>query len=144
MSDQVSESDIIEAPPETVFKAFTAWGSSGASEMKGAEILDGAVGESATVRYQMSAFGKVIQYVMRWDATPNTLVTFHLIESSMLKAMDGEFTIEPTSDGTQSKCTFSMTVDTAFPIPAIFKKRAAKSIVNSMLLSLHHSVHGFE
>ncbi len=141
MSEQVSETEVFEATPEVVFGAFTAWGGHPASEMKDAEILDGAQHEAATVRYQMSAFGASIKYTVRYQTTPNTLVTFDLVESPMLKAMHGEFTLEPISDGMATKCNFLVSIEPSFPVPRMLKRRAAKTIVNNMLLSLHHYVH---
>ena len=71
-----------------------------------------------------------------WDIDESGLgvASWTLVEASMLKAMDGSYTLAAHGDGTE--VTYELTVDVKVPMLGMLKRKAEKVIVDTALRDL--------
>jgi ribosome-associated toxin RatA of RatAB toxin-antitoxin module len=141
VADQTSASIDIAAPPEAVmavisdFEHYPEW----VDSMKTAEVLTTASGKPKTVRMVLDhALVKddyVLEYV--WKAQ---LLSWKLVKGSLLKAMDGSYSLQPKGTGTT--VTYTLTVDVNMPMIGMFKRKAEKTIIDGALKGLKKRVEG--
>jgi len=67
-------------------------------------------------------------------------VTWHLVRSSKLKALDGRYVIAREGDGTL--VTYDLAVDLAVPLPGMLRRKAEKTIVTTALGGLKARAEG--
>lgn len=138
MSDEAREKTLILATPAECFHAvcqyerYPEW----ATDVKRAEIVEwDGDGRGARVRYEVSAYGITLGYVLEYDysAAPRRLA-WQLVSSEMLRTLDGSYTFEPDplSDGATA-VTYRLLVDLAVPLPSVIKKAAATKIASAAM-----------
>jgi ribosome-associated toxin RatA of RatAB toxin-antitoxin module len=138
MSDEAREKIIIAATPKECFDAvcqferYPEW----ATDVKQAEIVDhDAEGRGSRVRYEVSAYGITIGYVLDYDYSyaPRRL-SWKLVSSEVLRTLDGSYTFEedPVSDGATA-VTYRLLVDLTMPMPSLIKKAAATKIASTAM-----------
>lgn len=135
VADEAIEHIRIEAEPQRCFDAvidferYPVW----ATDVKQAEIVDrDADGRGSRVRYQISALGKTIGYVLDYDygAAPREL-SWTLVEADMLKRLDGSYRFDP--DGSGTAVTYRLVVDLSIPLPGFMKRKAAAMIAQNAM-----------
>ena len=143
MADQTSASIDIAAPPADVmtviadFDHYPEW----VDSMKIAEVLSaGAEGRAETVRMVLDHSLVKDDYVLAYDWQP-TKVSWHLVEGTLLKAMDGSYELAANGAGTTT-VTYRLSVDVNLPMIGLFRRKAEKTIIDGALNNLKKRVEG--
>lgn len=142
MADQTRDTIEIAATPVEVMAviadvaAYPEW----VSAMKQVDILsshpDGQP-DRVRVKLEHSVVSDVYTLAYQWQ--PN-LVSWHLVEGSLLKAMDGSYQLEPTGNATL--VTYALSVDIRMPMIGMFRRKAEKTIIDGALKDLKRRVEG--
>ena len=141
MAESTSSSLTIAADPATVldtiadFDAYPQW----ADQVKSTEVLsEDADGWPEQVRFVLDAGVIKDTYVLAydWDVVEDGTgtVSWHLVKSSMLKALDGSYTLTGDAGGTE--VTYALAVDTSMPMLGALRRKAEKMIVDTALKGL--------
>jgi uncharacterized membrane protein len=138
MADEARESIHIEATPEQcyavaiAFERYPEW----ATDVKDVEVLErDGEGRGTLVRYEISALGKTIGYVLAYDYTdaPGGFA-WKLEKADLLRRLDGAYRFDADGDGT--KVGYVLTVDVTLPLPGFMKRAAAGMIVDNAMKQL--------
>jgi hypothetical protein len=138
MADEARESIHIEATPERCygvaidFDRYPDW----ASDVKQVEILDrDDEGRGSRVRYEISALGKTIGYVLAYDyADAPDGFAWRLEKADFLSRLDGAYRFDP--DGAGTEVGYVLSVDVTLPLPGFMKRAAAGLIVDNAMKQL--------
>jgi hypothetical protein len=138
MSDEARESIHVGAPPERCygvaidFDRYPEW----ATDVKEVEVLErDADGRGTRVRYQISALGKTIGYILAYDyADAPGGFSWKLDKADYLKRLDGAYRFDPDGPGTE--VGYVLTVDVTLPLPGFMKRAAAGMIVDNAMRQL--------
>jgi uncharacterized membrane protein len=142
MADEARESIHIEAPPERCyavaidFENYPTW----ATDVKAIEVLDrDGEGRGTRVRYEISALGKTIGYVLAYDyaAAPGGFA-WELEKADFLSRLDGQYRFD--ADGTGTEVGYVLSVDVTLPLPGFMKRAAAGMIVDNAMKQLKRHV----
>jgi uncharacterized membrane protein len=145
MADRTESSIVIDAPPGEVldviadFEAYPEW----ASEVKRVAILaEEGDGWADQVQFTLDAGAIKDTYVLdyEWDIVEDGtgILSWTLVTATVLKAMNGSYTLEQTGEST--KVTYRLTVDVKIPMIGLLKRRAEKVIVDTALKELKKRV----
>jgi ribosome-associated toxin RatA of RatAB toxin-antitoxin module len=141
VADQTSASIDIAARPAEILKViadfehYPEW----VDSMKSAEVLTSTDGRADTVRMVLDHSLVKDDYVLAYD-WELTRVSWHLVEGTLLKAMDGSYELSPKGDGTT--VTYRLSVDVNLPMIGLFKRKAEKTIIDGALKNLKKRVEG--
>lgn len=141
MADRTESSIVIDAPPGEVldviadFEAYPEW----AGEVKQVAILaEEGDGWADQVEFTLDAGAIKDTYVLdyEWDIDEDGtgVLSWTLVRASVLKAMNGSYTLEQAGAGT--KVTYRLTVDVKVPMIGLLKRKAEKVIVDTALKEL--------
>jgi uncharacterized membrane protein len=142
MADEARESIHVEAPPEQCyavaidFDRYPDW----ATDVKAIEVLDrDAEGRGTRVRYEISALGKTIGYVLAYDyADAPGGFSWELEKADYLKRLDGSYRFDAADGGT--RVGYVLSVDVTLPLPGFMKRAAAGMIVDNAMKQLKRYV----
>ena len=142
MADEARESIHVEATPEQCyavaidFDRYPAW----ATDVKAVEVLDrDAEGRGTKVRYEVSALGKTIGYVLAYDyADAPGGFAWSLEKADYLSRLDGAYRFD--ADGAGTRVGYVLTVDVNLPLPGFMKRAAAGMIVDNAMKQLKRYV----
>lgn len=138
MADEARESIHIEAPPDRcyaaaiAFERYPEW----ATDVKDVEVLErDSDGRGVLVRYEISALGKTIGYVLAYDYTdaPGGFA-WRLQKADLLRRLDGAYRFD--ADGAGTLVGYVLTVDITLPLPGFMKRAAAGMIVDNAMKQL--------
>ena len=138
MADEARESIHIEATPDRcyavaiAFERYPEW----ATDVKEVEVLErDSEGRGTQVRYEISALGKTIGYVLAYDyaAAPGGFA-WRLEKADLLRRLDGAYRFD--ADGGGAKVGYVLSVDVALPLPGFMKRAAAGMIVDNAMKQL--------
>ena len=141
MADQTSASIDIAASPAQImaviadFERYPEW----VDSMKSAEVLTWSGRQAKTVRMVLDHSLVKDDYVLAYEWHP-AKVSWHLVEGTLLKAMDGAYELKPNGDTTT--VTYHLTVDVNLPMIGLFKRKAEKTIIDGALNNLKKRVEG--
>jgi hypothetical protein len=138
MADEARESIHIEATPERcyavaiAFERYPEW----ATDVKEVEVLGrDSEGRGTRVRYEISALGKTIGYVLAYEyADAPGGFAWTLEKADLLRRLDGAYRFD--ADGGGTKVGYVLTVDVALPLPGFMKRAAAGMIVDNAMKQL--------
>jgi polyketide cyclase/dehydrase/lipid transport protein len=138
MADEARESIHVEATPERCyavaidFDRYPEW----ATDVKVVEVLDhDDEGRGTRVRYEISALGKTIGYVLDYDyADAPGGFAWKLQKADFLSRLDGAYRFDDDGDGT--RVGYVLTVDVTLPLPGFMKRAAAGMIVDNAMKQL--------
>ena len=138
MSDEARESIHVEATPERCyavaidFERYPEW----ATDVKMVEVLDrDGEGRGSRVRYEISAMGKSIGYVLAYDyADAPGGFAWKLEKADFLSRLDGSYRFDADGGGTQ--VGYVLSVDVTLPLPGFMKRAAAGMIVDNAMKQL--------
>jgi uncharacterized membrane protein len=138
MADEARESIHVEATPERCyavaidFDRYPEW----ATDVKQVEVLDhDDEGRGTRVRYEISALGKTIGYVLDYDyADAPGGFAWKLQKADFLSRLDGAYRFDDDGDGT--RVGYVLTVDVTLPLPGFMKRAAAGMIVDNAMKQL--------
>ena len=142
MSDEARESIHIEASPEQCyavainFDRYPDW----ATDVKDVEVLErDDAGRGTRVRYEISALGKTIGYVLAYDyADAPGGFSWDLEKADYLRRLDGSYSF--VADGGGTEVGYVLAVDVTLPLPGFMKRAAAGMIVDNAMKQLKRYV----
>ena len=142
MADEARESIHIEASPDRCyavaidFDRYPQW----ATDVKHVEILDrDRDGRGTRVRYEISALGKTIGYILGYDyADAPGGFSWRLEKADVLRRLDGAYRFD--ADGVGTEVGYVLTVDVTLPLPGFMKRAAAAMIVDNAMKQLKRYV----
>jgi ribosome-associated toxin RatA of RatAB toxin-antitoxin module len=141
VADQTSASiDIAASPAEIMaviadFERYPEW----VDSMKSAKVLTRSGRQPKTVRMVLDHNLVKDDYVLVYEWQPDK-VSWHLVEGTLLKAMDGAYELRP--NGPTTTVTYHLTVDVNLPMIGLFKRKAEKTIIDGALKNLKKRVEG--
>ncbi|MFD3657273.1 SRPBCC family protein [Streptomyces sp. NPDC058620] len=141
MAEHTSSSIMIEAAPADVmgviadFDRYPEW----TGEVKQAEVLAGDDrGRAEQVRLVLDAGAIKDDHVLAYTWTGENEVSWTLVKSQMLRALDGSYTLAPVGDRTE--VTYRLAVDVKIPLLGMIKRKAEKVIIDRALAGLKKRV----
>jgi hypothetical protein len=146
MADEARESISIEATPERCyavaidFDRYPEW----ATDVKVVEILErDDEGRGSRVRYEISALGKTVGYVLAYDyADAPGGFTWKLEKADILSRLDGAYRFD--ADGAGTEVGYVLTIDVTLPLPGFIKRAAAGMIVDNAMKQLKRYIEAGE
>jgi ribosome-associated toxin RatA of RatAB toxin-antitoxin module len=142
MAEHTSSSITIEAAPAEVmdvisdFARYPEW----TGEVKEAEVLStGPDGRAEQVRLLLDAGAIRDDHTLAYTWTGNQ-VSWSLVKSQMLRALDGSYLLTPVDDGKKTEVTYQLTVDVKIPMLGMIKRKAEKVIIDRALDGLKKRV----
>ncbi|MFC0597147.1 SRPBCC family protein [Streptomyces palmae] len=143
MAEHTSSSITIEAAPADVmaviadFDRYPEW----SGEVKEAEVLTkDEQGRAEQVRMLLDAGAIRDDYTLAYTWTGTDQVSWSLVKSQMLRALDGSYTLAPAAGGRHTEVTYQLTVDVKIPMLGMIKRKAEKVIIDRALAGLKKRV----
>ncbi|MCX5313588.1 MULTISPECIES: SRPBCC family protein [unclassified Streptomyces] len=143
MAEHTSSSITIEAAPADVmgviadFDRYPEW----TGEVKEAEILaKDDSGRAEKVRLVLDAGAIKDDHTLAYTWTGDHEVSWTLVKSQMLRAIDGSYALAPIGDGSRTEVTYRLTVDVKIPMLGMIKRKAEKVIIDRALAGLKKRV----
>jgi ribosome-associated toxin RatA of RatAB toxin-antitoxin module len=145
MADRTESSIGIDAAPAAVleviadFEAYPDW----TGAVKQVTVLERQPdGRGRKVRFVLDA-GAIrdtyaLDYTWAFDASGVGALSWSLVESTVLKALDGSYTLTPAGAGTT--VTYRLTVDLRIPMLGMLRRKAEKAIIDTALNELKKRV----
>ena len=144
MADQTTASITVDAAPADVmaviadFEAYPQW----SDAVKEVSVLEtGADGRPEQVWFRIDSGPLKDAYVLAYDWRGNEAVFWRLVESRLLKALDGSYLLADRGDGT-TDVTYRLAADVNLPMLGMFKRKAEKVIIDTALNELKKRVEG--
>ncbi len=145
MADRTESSIVVDAAPGEVldviadFEAYPAW----AGEVKKVTVLaEDGDGWADQVQFTLDAGAIKDTYVLdyEWDVVEDGtgVVSWSLVSATVLKAMNGAYTLVGQGDST--KVTYRLSVDVKIPMIGLLKRKAEKVIIDTALKGLKKRV----
>lgn len=138
MADKTTQTIYIDADPATVMDVIADIGSypQWVAEYKEAEVTEtDEQGNPKTARLVLDAAvlkdTMVLTYV--WPAD-RTSVTWSLVSSSLLRALEGAYRLAPKGSGTE--VTYELSVDLIIPMIGLLKRKAERRLTDTALKDL--------
>ncbi|MET9952686.1 SRPBCC family protein [Streptomyces sp. NPDC006339] len=143
MAEHTSSSITIEAAPAEVmnviadFARYPEW----TGEVKEAEVLEtDAAGRAEKVRLLLDAGAIKDDHTLAYTWTGEHEVSWTLVKSQMLRALDGSYRLTPAAGGARTEVTYRLTVDVKIPMLGMIKRKAEKVIIDRALAGLKKRV----
>ncbi|MEU5546222.1 SRPBCC family protein [Streptomyces sioyaensis] len=143
MAEHTSSSITIEAAPAEVmgviadFDRYPEW----TGEVKEAEVLDkDDRGRAAQVRLLLDAGAIKDDHTLAYTWTGENEVSWSLVKSQMLRALDGSYRLSALGGGARTEVTYQLTVDVKIPMLGMIKRKAEKVIIDRALAGLKKRV----
>lgn len=141
MAEQTTSSIVIGADAARImavildFENYPAW----VQGMKQVEIVDrDDTGRADRVHFVLEAAPIKDAYTLKYDYASPTLLHWRLVDGKVLRAMDGTYELNPTSDGTE--VTYRLSVELAIPMIGMLRRKAEKVIIDTALKGLKKRV----
>lgn len=146
MADKTAQTIFIDADPCTVMDviadiaAYPQW----VSEYTDAEVLEtDDRGNPRVARLVLEATVLNDTMVLEYDwPDDRKSVRWSLVSSSLLKALDGRYTLKPKGSGTE--VTYELSVDLRVPMIGLLKRKAERRLTETALKDLKNRAEGFE
>ncbi|MBT2399972.1 SRPBCC family protein [Streptomyces sp. ISL-100] len=143
MAEHTSSSITIEAAPADVmgviadFARYPEW----TGEVKEAEVLaTDAKGRAEQVRLLLDAGAIKDDHTLAYTWTGDNKVSWTLVKSQMLRALDGSYSLAAVGGGDRTEVTYQLTVDVKIPMLGMIKRKAEKVIIDRALAGLKKRV----
>lgn len=143
MAEHTRSSITIDATPAEVmgvisdFAAYPEW----TGEVKEIEVLgEGPDGRAEQVRLLLDAGAIRDEHVLAYTWEGDRKVTWTLVKSQMLKALDGSYSLAPLQGGAATEVTYQLAVDVKIPMLGMIKRKAEKVIIDRALAGLKKRV----
>jgi ribosome-associated toxin RatA of RatAB toxin-antitoxin module len=147
MADRTESSIVIDAAPQAVlevvadFDRYPEW----TGAVKQVTVLDRlADGRGSRVRFVLDAGAIRDTYTLdyTWDVEADGAGTLSwaLVESTVLKALDGTYQLAPSGAGTSVR--YALAVDLRIPMLGMLRRKAEKAIIDTALNELKKRVEG--
>jgi ribosome-associated toxin RatA of RatAB toxin-antitoxin module len=150
MADRTESRIVIAAAPGAIldviadFDRYPEW----AGEVKKVAVIsEDGDGWADQVEFTLSAGAIKDTYVLEYDwdvAEDGTgVVSWHLVSGTVLKAMNGSYTLEDSTiadNGAETAVSYRLSVDVKIPMLGILKRKAEKVIIETALNELKKRV----
>ncbi|GLF94140.1 SRPBCC family protein [Streptomyces yaizuensis] len=143
MAEHTSSSITIEAAPADVmgvisdFARYPEW----TGEVKQAEVISrDDQGRAEQVRLVLDAGAIKDDHTLAYTWHGPDQVSWTLVKSQMLRAIDGSYTLTPVGGGDRTEVTYRLTVDVKIPMLGMIKRKAEKVIIDRALDGLKKRV----
>ncbi|MFG2211891.1 SRPBCC family protein [Streptomyces sp. NPDC048638] len=143
MAEHTSSSITIEAAPAEVmgviadFDRYPEW----TGEVKEAEVLaKDDRGRAEQVRLVLDAGAIKDDHTLAYKWTGENEVSWSLVKSQMLRALDGSYRLAGVGGGRSTEVTYQLTVDVKIPMLGMIKRKAEKVIIDRALAGLKKRV----
>ncbi|MCZ7460835.1 SRPBCC family protein [Streptomyces sp. WMMC940] len=143
MAEHTSSSITIDASPADVmgvisdFARYPEW----TGEVKETEVLEkDDQGRALQVRLVLDAGAIKDDHVLAYTWTGDDKVSWTLVKSQMLRALDGSYALKPVAGGERTEVTYQLTVDVKIPMLGMIKRKAEKVIIDRALAGLKKRV----
>ncbi|MFJ4896404.1 SRPBCC family protein [Streptomyces sp. NPDC088727] len=143
MAEHTSSTITIEAAPADVmgviadFDRYPEW----TGEVKEAEVLaSDDRGRAEKVRLVLDAGAIKDDHTLAYTWIGDYEVSWTLVKSQMLRAIDGSYALAPLGDGGRTEVTYRLTVDVKIPMLGMIKRKAEKVIIDRALAGLKKRV----
>ncbi|RKN06143.1 SRPBCC family protein [Streptomyces radicis] len=143
MAEHTRSSITIEAKPADVMAVIADFGRypEWTGEVKEAEVLStGADGRAEQVRLLLDAGAIKDEHTLAYTWNGEHEVSWSLVKSRMLRALDGSYLLAPAADGAHTEVTYQLTVDVKIPMLGTIKRKAEKVIIDRALDGLKKRV----
>ncbi|MGW7352813.1 SRPBCC family protein [Streptomyces sp. NPDC054784] len=143
MAEHTSSSITIDAAPAEVMGVISDFGRypEWTGEVKEAEVLStGADGRAEEVRLLLDAGAIKDEHTLAYEWTGAHQVSWSLVTSQMLRALDGSYALAPLDGGARTEVTYRLTVDVKIPMLGMIKRKAEKVIIDRALDGLKKRV----
>ncbi len=144
MADKTAQTIYIDADPSTVMDVIADIGSypDWVAEYTETEVLESdEAGYPKVARLVLDAAvlkdSMVLAY--EWPADRKS-VTWSLVSSTLLKALDGAYRLVPKGSGTE--VTYELSVDLIIPMIGLLKRKAERRLTDTALKDLKKRVEG--
>lgn len=142
MPDKTAQTIHIDADPRAVMGVIADIGSYPAwiSEYTEAEVIEAdAEGYPAVARLVLDAAVLRDTMVLRYEWPPDRAsVRWSLVSSSLLKSLDGAYTLTPSGAGTD--VTYELAVDLTAPMIGRLRRKAERRLTETALANLKRRV----
>ncbi|MBB2992541.1 ribosome-associated toxin RatA of RatAB toxin-antitoxin module [Mycolicibacterium iranicum] len=142
MADKTAQTIYIDADPATVMDviadigSYTDW----VAEYKEAEVLEAdeaGYPKKARIVLDAAVLKDTMVLAYEWPAE-RTSVTWSLVSSTLLKALDGAYRLTPKGSGTE--VTYELSVDLIIPMIGLLKRKAERRLTDTALKDLKKRV----
>ncbi|MGE0214380.1 SRPBCC family protein [Mycolicibacterium sp.] len=142
MADKTAQTIHIEADPATVMDVIADIGSypDWVAEYKETEVLetdDEGYPKVARLVLEAAVLKDTMVLAYEWPADRNS-VTWSLVSSTLLKALDGAYRLVPKGSGTD--VTYELSVDLMIPMIGLLKRKAERRLTETALKDLKKRV----
>ncbi|HST85815.1 MAG TPA: SRPBCC family protein [Kineosporiaceae bacterium] len=145
MADRTVSSIVVDAAPAAVleviadFEKYPDW----TGAVKQVTVLERLPdGRGSKVRFVLDAGAirdtYVLDYVWDFDDLGTGTLSWGLVESTVLKALDGAYTLSAVDGGTDVR--YSLAVDLRIPMLGMLRRKAEKAIIDAALNELKKRV----
>jgi hypothetical protein len=97
-------------------------------------------GRAEKVRLVLDAGAIKDDHTLAYTWTGDHEVSWTLVKSQMLRAIDGSYALAPLGDGSRTEVTYRLTVDVKIPMLGMIKRKAEKVIIDRALAGLKKRV----
>jgi ribosome-associated toxin RatA of RatAB toxin-antitoxin module len=144
MAEQTTSSIVVDAPPAQVmdviadFEAYPEW----AKGMKRVEVTrPGPAGARAEqVRFELDVTPIRDEYTLAYDWDGDREVTWTLVDGTMLKTLDGAYTLRPLESGSRTEVSYRLSLDVTIPLIGMIKRKGEKILIDTALKGLKKRV----
>lgn len=147
MADRTESSVVIDAAPAAVlaviadFEQYPDW----TGAVKQVTVLERLPdGRGSQVRFVLDAGAIRDTYTLdyTWDVadTGTGVLAWSLVDSTVLRAMDGMYQL--TTSGTGTEVRYALAVDLRMPMLGMLRRKAEKAIIDAALNELKKHVEG--
>lgn len=144
MADKTAQTIYIDADAGTVMDVIADIGSypDWVKEYKDTEVLE-SDGDGYPSKARLVLDAAVLKDTMvleyEWPADRRS-VRWWLVSSTLLKALDGAYRLQPKGSGTE--VTYELSVDLMIPMIGLLKRKAEKRLTDTALKDLKNRVEG--
>lgn len=144
MADKTAQTIYIDADPGTVMDVIADIGSypDWVKEYKDTEVLesdDDGYPRKARLVLDAAVLKDTMVLEYEWPADRRS-VRWWLVSSTLLKALDGAYRLQPNGSGTD--VTYELAVDLMIPMIGLLKRKAEKRLTDTALKDLKNRVEG--
>lgn len=142
MADKTAQTIYIDADPGTVMDVIADIGSypEWVSEYKDTEVLevdDDGFPKRARLVLEAAVLKDTMELAYDWPADHQS-VTWTLVSSSLLKALEGAYRLSANGSGTD--VTYELSVDLSIPMIGLLKRKAERRLTDTALKDLKKRV----
>jgi ribosome-associated toxin RatA of RatAB toxin-antitoxin module len=143
VADKTAQTIHIDADPSTVMgviadiESYPEW----VNEYKACEVLEAdrsGFPKKARLVLDAAVLKDTMVLAYDWKKVDSGSVTWSLVSSSLLKALDGAYRLSPKGSGTD--VTYELAVDLVIPLIGLLKRKAERRLTDTALKDLKKRV----